>query len=124
MSIDQLIAKKGDPINKKDNTIDPSYEMYEYANDERYQVIDNQVISQFKKPNSNESNIQYWRHKLSDKSYKIIAADNSDNNKDSHTNGNKLICDECGLTVLFNDRGIVKRVIRYAERLETAGTYE
>ncbi len=110
MSVNELVSAKGEPLSKTTNTINSNFDMYEYSNNERYQVEGEKVISQFSDPSFDESSIQYWRHKLADKTYEIVA----DESAGEHNNSQKLICDECGLTILFNSSGTVKRVIRYA----------
>jgi hypothetical protein len=111
LSVDELIEMKGEPDSKGTSIVDKESKMFKYGKDS-FQVKDNKVIMKFKSPEEQEKTIQYWRHKFSSEVYTIKM-----HNQTEHTQDFKLVHPKRGLTIVFNEKGMVLRIAKNGENL-------
>lgn len=107
-----LIAEKGEPISKTEVPV-KNTEIYQYKDNEKFQVKDDVVTHGFKDPKGDEKNLIFWKHKFKDC--------DTITRKISEQSGHilpeyELKCNSQGLTVIYTEGSeFVSRVIEHAK---------
>lgn len=106
MTKSEYISQNGTPLDEQKNLLSDESTMLIYS-DKKVQVTDDKVDSSFRDPQDKEKKIQYWRHKLQDCPYEISEATSTE-----HQIFFKLNCSSRGITILYDDKGSVLRVVQ------------
>jgi hypothetical protein len=64
-TVSDLVAAKGEPVQKQSIPVKDS-EIYQYPNNENYQIKNDIVINGFKDPVEDERTLLFWKHKFKD----------------------------------------------------------
>lgn len=113
MTTAQLIAEKGEPEQKKETPM-KDVEIFQYSNNESYQVRNEIVTNKFRDPTSDEKALIYWRHKFKD----CDTTDMKIAKVEDHTiPESELKCSKLGLSVIYTEgSGIVSRVVEHEKK--------
>ena len=108
-----LIAEKGEPEAKTQTPIKGT-EIYQYPDNEKFQVKDDVVTHALKDPKGDEKTVLYWKHKFKDcnTSTKVISEA-----KDHELAQYELKCASEGITVIFSEGSeFVSRIIEHEKQ--------
>lgn len=110
--VSNLVAQKGEPLEKL--TPAKSIEIYQYEENEKFQVEDDIVTYGFKNPEGDELALLFWKHKFKD--CETITKKMSEPNR--HTPPEfELKCAAQGLSVIYTEGSeFVSRVIEYEKK--------
>lgn len=107
-----LISERGEPLEKSAPV--KSVEIYQYADNEKFQIKDEIVTHGFKDPKGDERTLIYWKHKFKDC--------DSTSRKISERKGHEipeyeLKCSSQGLTVIYTEGSeFVSRVVEHEKQ--------
>lgn len=108
-----LIAEKGEPIEKTSTPIKGA-EIFQYADNEKFQVKNDIVTHAMKDPKGDEKSVLYWKHKFKDcnTTSKVIAI--------AHSHEPALLelkCPSEGITIIYSDGSeFVSRIVEHEKQ--------
>lgn len=108
-----LVAEKGEPVSKTAIPVKKG-EIFQYQDNEKYQIKNDIVTHGFKDPKGDQKNLLYWKHKFRDC--------DTTTTKISEPNGHilpeyELKCSAEGITVIYTEGSeFVSRVIEHAKK--------
>ncbi len=107
-----LIAEKGEPIAKTEIPV-KNGEVFQYQDNEKYQLKDDVVTHGFKNPKGDEKNLLFWKHKFKD----CETTTKKISEKTGHVLPEyELKCASEGVTVIYTEGSeFVSRVIEHAK---------
>jgi len=107
-----LIAEKGEPIAKTEIPVKDG-EIYQYQDNDKYQLKGDVVTHGFKNPKGDEKNLIFWKHKFKD----CDTITRKISEKSGHVLPEyEMKCNSQGLTVIYTEGSeFVSRVIEHAK---------
>lgn len=111
-TVADLVSEKGEPITK--SSPQKSVEIYQYPDNEKYQIKGDLVTHGFKDPKGDQRTLIYWKHKFKDC--------DSVTRKISEPKGHvlpeyEMKCAEQGLTVIYTEGSeFVSRVVEHEKK--------
>ncbi len=107
-----LIAEKGEPLEK--SAPEKSIEIYQYADNEKFQIKGDVVTHGFKDPKGDEKTLLFWKHKFKD--CETISRKISER-KGHELPEYELKCPALGTTVIYTEGSeFVSRVVEHEKQ--------